>query len=215
MLQSADLHCRQVLHKRGQPFSSQVYFPITSLISVVASVQDGGTTEIASVGNDGLTGAEMLIGADSPINTCFCQVPGQALRMPVTDFRQALLTVPELRRIVSIYLQVFMRQTAQAGACAIVHAWEGRFARWLLQAQDRTGKDAMDLSRESMAEMLNVSHQNLSLMAGAFNGAGLIQYHYGYLRILNRKGLEEVSCECYGRGRDDACLIAGNPLAIA
>jgi CRP-like cAMP-binding protein len=214
MLQRTDLHSQQMLHEQGQPFSSHVYFPITSLVSVIVSLQDGTATEVACMGNDGFTGAEMFIGAHSPINTYFCQVSGQAWCISVADFRQALQTMPELRWITNTYLQIFINRTAQAGACTMVHAWEGRFACWLLQIQDRTGKNVVDLSRESMAEMLNVPRQNVTSMAGAFNKAGLIQYQDGQLRILNRQGLEEVSCECYGRDRETACLIAGNEPAM-
>ena len=210
MLEPADLDAQQMLHELGQPFSPYVYFPITGLVSVIVALQDGTATEVACVGNDGLTGVEILIGAQSPINTYVCQVSGQAWRMGVADFRQALETMPELRRITNTYLQIFMSRIVQAGACSIAHGWEGRFARWLLQVQDRTGKDAVDLSRESMAEMLNVPRQKVTVMAGAFNRAGLIQYQDGQLRILSRQGLEEVSCECYGRDRESACLIAGN-----
>jgi len=196
MLQPVELHANQVLHECGRTFSSHVYFPITSMVSVVVSMQDGVTTDVAAVGNEGFTGAEMLIGAESPINSYVCQIPGQALRMSVSEFQGALRAMPDLHLAASGYLQLFIYQIAQAGFCNIAHAWEGRFARLLLLVQDRTGKDALDLSREPLADMLNLQRQSVSLMAGAFNMAGLIEYQDGHLRIVNRQGLEEVSCEC-------------------
>jgi CRP-like cAMP-binding protein len=131
-----------------------------------------------------------------------CQIPGQAMRMTVTDFRRALKEVPELRQLAFGYLQCYMAQMAQSAACNSQHAVEARFARWMLVTHDRVEGDEFRLTQEFMAQMLGVHRPSVSLIANQFQAAGLLQYSRGLIRILNREGIEEVCCECYAQVRD-------------
>lgn len=196
-LQLTQLDAKQVLHERGKPFSSDIYFPTTSTISVILPLLDGAAVEVGTVGNEGFSAVEMIAGAGSPHNTYFCQIPGEAMRMSVVNFKHALETVPELRTLACDYLQCFMAQMAQSVACNSQHATEARFARWMLITHDRVAGDDFQLTQEFIAQMLGVHRPSVSLIANQFQQAGLIQYSRGQIRILNRKGIEEVACECY------------------
>lgn len=201
MLQTSDLAVRQVVHERDQPFTD-VYFPINATISAILPLLDGAAVEVGTVGNEGVSAAEMLAGADSPINNFVCQIAGKAVRMAAQDFRQALDTVPEFRKLAFGYLQCYMAQVAQSAACNSQHSVEARFARWMLITHDRVEGDDFWLTHEVMAQMLGVHRPSVSLIASQFQSAGLIRYSRGNIQIVNRPGLEEVCCECYAQVRD-------------
>ena len=197
MLQPVQLGIKQLLHERDKPFSPDIYFPTTCVISALLPLLDGAAVEVGSMGNEGFSGVEMMAGADSPMNTYFCQVPGEALRMSVADFKQALETVPELHRLALACLQGFMAQMAQSAACNGQHSVEARFARWMLLTHDRVEGDDFKLTQEFIATMLGVQRPSVSLVANQFQQAGLLKYSRGHVQILNRQGIEEVCCECY------------------
>lgn len=197
MLQPVQLGIKEMLHERGKPFSPYVYFPVNCAISAILPLLDGAAVEVGSVGNEGFSGVEMLTGADAPVNTYFCQIPGQAIRMAVADFMPALDTVPGLRKAAFGYLQGFLAQMAQSAACNGQHSVEARFARWMLITHDRVDGDEFKLTQEFMAQMLGVQRPSVSLVANQFQQAGLLRYSRGNVEILNRQGIEDVACECY------------------
>lgn len=124
------------------------------------------------------------------------------MRVAAQDFRQALDTVPGLRKLAFGYLQCYMAQMAQSAACNSQHAVETRFARWMLITHDRVEGDDFRLTQEFMAQMPGVHRPGVSLIASQFQSAGLIRYNRGGIHIVNRQGLEEVCCECYAQVRD-------------
>jgi CRP-like cAMP-binding protein len=186
-----------MLHERDKPFSSDIYFPTTCTVSVILPLVDGAAVEVGMVGNEGFSGVEMLAGAQSPTNTYFCQIPDEAIRMSVVDFKQALESLPELRKLAFAYLHCFMAQMAQSVACNSQHSTEARFARWMLITHDRVVGDEFKLTQEFIAQMVGVHRPSVSLVANEFQQAGMISYSRGAMRILNRQGIEEVACECY------------------
>lgn len=201
MLQATELTIKQVVHERDKPFTD-VYFPVNATISAILPLLDGAAMEVGTVGNEGVSATEMLAGADAPINNFVCQIPGKAMRIAAQDFRQALDTVPGLRKLAFGYLQCYMAQMAQSAACNSQHAVEARFARWMLITHDRVEGDDFRLTQEFMAQMLGVHRPSVSLIASQFQSAGLIRYNRGSIHIVNRQGLEEVCCECYAQVRD-------------
>lgn len=196
-LQTVQLEVKQMLHERDKPFSG-VYFPTTSVASALLPLLDGAAVEVGTVGNEGFSAVEMLAGAESPINDFICQVPGEAKRMSVADFQQALESVPELRKLAFGFLQCYMAQMAQSAACNGQHAVEARFARWLLITHDRVSGDDFYLTQEFLSQMLGVHRPSVSLIANQFQKAGLIRYSRGHVMVTDRAGIEDVCCECYG-----------------
>jgi CRP-like cAMP-binding protein len=209
LLQPAELAVKQVLYERGNPLSPYIYFPVNCGISAILPMQDGAAVEVGTVGNEGFCAVEVLTGADACINTYICQVPGQALRMSVADFMHALDKVPELSKLTRSYFQGYMSQVTQSVACNRLHSVEMRFARWMLITHDRVQGDEFELTQEFIAEMLGAQCPSVSLVAGQFQKAGLIQYSGGHMRILNRAGLEDTACECYFDVRDQFQRLLG------
>nr|WP_314621584.1 Crp/Fnr family transcriptional regulator [uncultured Noviherbaspirillum sp.] len=197
MLHPVQLEIGQILHERGKLFSSDIYFPITCVLSVILTLSDEAAVEVGSVGNEGFSGVEILAGAKAPFHAYLCQIPGKAIRMSMTDFRQALDAVPELHKLALGSLQVFMAQAAQSVACNSQHAMESRFACWMLLTHDRVEGDDFKLTQEFMAQMLGGYRPTVSVVANRFQQAGLLRYSRGHVYILNRQGIEEAACECY------------------
>ena len=197
VLHPVQLDIGHMLHERGKPFSSDIYFPVTCVLSVILTLRDDAAVEVGSVGNEGFSGVEMLTGAESPFHTYLCQIPGKAMRMSVADFRQALDTVPGLYRLALGSLQGFMAHMEQSAACTSQHAMEARFACWMLLTHDRVEGDDFKLTQEFMAQMLGVHRPSVSLIANRFQQAGLLRYSGGHVQILDRQGIEAVACECY------------------
>ena len=113
------------------------------------------------------------------------------------EFRQALKRCQSLDDLVKRYAAVRLRQTAQVVACNALHPATERLCRWLLMSHDRVGRDEFTMTQEFMSELLGVRRPSVSLIAGTLQGAGLITYKRGLIRVKNRRGLEESSCECY------------------
>jgi CRP-like cAMP-binding protein len=189
---------KQVLFVRDMPIE-HVYFPVTSVFSILSFMYNGTAVEVATVGNEGFAGIDILVGGVVATDTTICQVAGNSFRMPASKFKEAVTDDTPLRRIAQRYLRSYLSQVSQFVACNRLHTIEERFARWVLMTHDRVGGDAFRLTHEFLADMLGVHRPSVSLVAGSFQQAGLIKYSRGNLTILDRTGLEEVSCECYAK----------------
>jgi CRP-like cAMP-binding protein len=192
-----DLPIKQVLGERDESIS-YIYFPCTAVLSVLSQMLDGQMVEVGTIGNEGFYGIDVLIGGNLAIETTLCQVPGKALRMPVADFKRAIDGNTPLRQVAQRYLQAYLSQVSQSVACNRLHNIEARFARWILMTHDRVLGDEFYLTQEFLADMLGVQRPSVSIVAGAFQEAGTIQYHRGHMTILKREALEQACCECYG-----------------
>jgi CRP-like cAMP-binding protein len=173
-----------------------LYFPIDMVGSVLA-LTDSGMVEVGTVGNEGLIGLPVYLGARSSPGRALAQVPGRAERMEVADFQREIGRGGALRDVLQRYTLGFMTQVSQTTACNRTHSAEQRLARWLLLVHDRVQRDQFPLTQEFMAQMLGVRRATVSETAGALQQAGLIAYRRGMLTLRKRAGLEEVACECY------------------
>jgi CRP-like cAMP-binding protein len=207
-LEVVEIDFKDVIHQRGEPMA-HVYFPCTAVLSVLAYMQNGAAVEVATIGNEGFSGIELLIGTQAATETCVCQIAGQAYRMHSGDFRRLTETDTPLKRISQRFLQAYLSQISQTVACNRLHTLEERFARWILMTHDRVGKDDFYLTQEFLADMLGVHRPSVSLVAGAFQQAGLLRYSRGKMTILNRAQLEASSCECYALVADQARQLLG------
>lgn len=189
---SVDLTFKQC----GTPFK-HVMFPISSIISAVTRMQDGTDVEVTLIGREGLYGFQLALGHDSSASAAMVQIPGSMYQTACADFRNCLLADPDLRQRVLNYAMVNFETIAQFSGCNRLHPSNERLARWLLMAHDRVAGDELLLTHEFLSTMLGVRRPAVSLAAAALEQAGLIQYGYGRICILNRAGLERASCECY------------------
>lgn len=191
------LKVRQILHKHGEPLS-EVYFPGRSVCSITNMMEDGGVVEVATVGREGLVGISAVFGAPLATGEAFVQVAGEpAAVMSVDAFRREMDRRGAFYERVTRYSQAFVNMLMQSVACNGLHSAEQRCCRWLLMTHDRVGHDEFALTHEFLAIMLGVRRPTVTLVMADLARAGVVTHVRGHVRIADRKGLEDTSCECY------------------
>jgi CRP-like cAMP-binding protein len=198
----------QPIFASGEP-ASHVWFPDSGVISIVALGDQGSAIEVATVGHEGMSGLAVVLGGDAMIFSSMVQVPGHGWRIETSAFRQLLERRPAFRSIMLRYVLATVTQMGQNAACAHLHSTEARCARWLLLAHDDVEGDTFPLTQDYLAMMLGVTRPSVSGVASSLQKAGLIGYVRGQIRILDRPGLEALSCECYGIVRREFARLLG------
>jgi CRP-like cAMP-binding protein len=195
-LEPVELGVKELVYDAEEPIS-QVYFPTTAVLSMIARVDGEASVEVATIGREGMAGLPVFLGVTASPNTVFAQVPGMALRMRAEQLREVLTGDGALHGQLHRYIQATMVLLAQNVACNRLHSTEERAARWLLMTADRVGADMFPLTQEFLAQMLGVRRATVSLTAGLLHQAGLISYRRGVITIDDRAGLRDAACECY------------------
>ncbi len=180
-----------------------VYFPVSGLISVVATMKDGATIEIGMIAREGMYSVSAILSEDTPSETTMVQLPGHALQMKALLLRKAMQADAALQRLLLRYTQATLSAAAQSAACNRLHPLEQRCARWLLACHDRTDADTFPMTHELLAMMLGVRRPGITFAAQALQKNGLIAYSHGSLTVVDRSGLEAAACECYRVIRDE------------
>lgn len=196
-----DLVFAEVLCSSGERIR-QVYFPIGSFISLITVLDESRKLEVGIIGNEGMLGISLALGIDTSPQQALVQGAGTALRMSTAAFHRQCQRNELLRGDLHRYVHVLMSQLAQTAACTHYHLLEGRLARWLLLSRDRAQSDHFRLKHEFLAHMLGAQRGGISLAASALQARGLITYSRGILDIIDGKGLELASCQCYRQGND-------------
>jgi CRP-like cAMP-binding protein len=173
-----------------------VHFPSACFISL-SSNGNPGSFEVALIGDEGMLGLPLALGIEAAHGRALVQGGGAALRMSAARFKLELKRSPALRRTVSRYVFVLMSQLGLAVACNRFHVVEQRLARWLLMTADRAHSASFSLTQVKLASMLGVRRVGITKAASVLQGRKLIKYSRGSITILDRDGLEKVSCGCY------------------
>jgi CRP-like cAMP-binding protein len=196
-LEPVDFSIQQTLFPAEEEVTA-AYFVETGIITMLARLEDGSLAEVGLVGREGMAGLPLVFGtAISPVEAV-AEIPGRSLRVAAPAFRQALKESPALLALLLRYAQAFYAQVSLAAGCHAAHDLPHRLARWLLMAHDRVGADEFPMTHEIIAQMLGVRRAGITVFAGLLQNAGLIRYGRGRITILDRAGLEDASCECYG-----------------
>jgi CRP-like cAMP-binding protein len=196
-LKTVSLKFKQTLQKVDEDIRT-IYFPGGGVCSVVSVMEDGRTVEVATVGNEGMIGITAFLGDERPSGAAMVQVPEvDAQIMSVATFKKEVERRGPFRDVIARYFQAFVALVMQSSACNSLHPVEQRCARWLLMTHDRVGRDEFALTQEFLSVMLGVRRPTVTLVAGALQKAGLIDYGHKRIIVLNRKGLEAASCECH------------------
>ena len=196
-LETVTLEVKDFLYETDRPIE-YVYFPIDCVTSTIATMRDGRTVEVGTIGKEGMDGLPVFLGAQTAPLDSFCQVPGDAARMTAEALRSEVGPGDRLYELLRRFTEATLVFAAQSSACNRLHSVEQRCSRWILHTHDRVGKDEFYLTQEFLSQMLGVRRASVSEVASAFQGEGLISYRRGNLRIADRCGLEAVSCECHG-----------------
>jgi CRP-like cAMP-binding protein len=195
-LELVSLNFKQIIYAPDEPIE-YVYFPNSGVISLVNVTEDGKTVEAGMVGNEGMAGIPVLLGADKMPSLAISQVVGDAVRMKADVFKREVTPGTSLYKLLLRYTQALLNQISQSVACNSLHPVERRCCRWLLMCHDRVRSDQFMLTQELLSQMLGVRRASVSVVAATVQKAGLIRYNRGRITIVDREGLEAGSCECY------------------
>ncbi len=199
-LETVETRYREVLVD-DEDTLERIYFPNCGVISVLGVYSDGATCEMATVGREGMTGFQEILGARVSTVRLLTQIEGNAVRMTRKKFDAALVKYPTFRKLMNLYLQVLLDQVMLSGACNTAHSVKQRLARWLLMMLDRQDGDELGITQDLIAEMLSVHRPTATKALRVLQKAGLIRARRGGIEIKDREGLMTVSCECYQLNR--------------
>jgi CRP-like cAMP-binding protein len=195
-LQILETDIRLNVYEPGKPIKD-VYFPLSAIFSLVAISDGRAGVEVATTGREGMVGLPVFLGTATSPHAAFCQIKGAAARLPVDVFRNSLSDSRVLHRALNRFTHSMMVQVAQNVVCNNSHSTVRRAARWLLTTHDRVARDEFGLTQEFMAQMLGVRRPTVSETARRLQSQGYIRYSRGMMTIVDRRGLEKASCQCY------------------
>ena len=186
----------EVLYESGVQLR-YVYFPTTSILSLLYVMEDGASAEIAIVGNEGILGISLFMGGESTPSRAVVQSAGHAFRLKAALLKNEFGRFGPTMHLLLRYTQALITQMAQTAVCNRHHSVHQQLCRWLLLSLDRLQTNELSMTQELIANMLGVRREGVTEAAGKLQGAGLISYQRGRITVLDRPGLEARSCECY------------------
>ena len=173
------------------------YFPTTAIVSLHYILESGSSSEIASVGNEGILGISLFMGGDTTPSSAVVQTAGHGYRLPYRLLKSEFNRAGLLQRLLLRYTQSLLTEMFQIAACNRHHSIEQQLCRWLLLILDRLPSNELIMTQELVASALGVRREGITEAAGKLQRAGLIRYRRGHIAVLERSGLEAVACECY------------------
>jgi CRP-like cAMP-binding protein len=195
-LEVVPLPLAHVMYESGVAMQ-HVYFPITAIVSLLYVMHDGSSAEIAVVGNEGLVGVSIFMGGESTPSRAVVQSAGIGCRVKAAFLMQEFEHAGPVQHLLLRYTQALLTQMAQTAVCNRHHSLDQQLCRWLLLSLDRLQGDELVMTQELIANMLGVRREGVTEGAVRLQKAGLISYVRGHITVLDRKGLELRTCECY------------------
>jgi len=174
-----------------------VYFPTTSIVSLLYVMEDGASAEIAIVGNEGILGISLFMGGDTTPSRAVVQSAGHGYRLKADRLKNEFERFGSTMHLLLRYTQALITQMAQTAVCNRHHSVDQQLCRWLLLSLDRLSSNELRMTQELIANMLGVRREGVTEAAGKLQDAGLIVYRRGRITVLDRPGVESRSCECY------------------
>jgi CRP-like cAMP-binding protein len=192
-----------------------MYFPRSGIVSLLYVMENGDTSEIAMVGNEGVVGTAILVDSQSTPARAVVQVSGEAYLLKAELEDREFQRGGDFQFVLLRYMQVLLAQMAQTAVCNRHHPVEKQLCRWLLLCLDRVISDELNMTQELIASRLGVRREGVTEAAGRLQEAGLIKYSRGKIHVLDREGLEKRSCECYRAVRNEYDrLLVELPVAV-
>jgi CRP-like cAMP-binding protein len=195
-LEPVNLPLGKVLYESGSRLT-HVYFPTTSIVSLLYVMEDGASAEIAVVGHEGIVGISLFMGGGSTPSRAVVQSAGQGFRLRASTIQDEFGRVGSVMHLLLRYTQALITQMAQTAVCNRHHSLDQQLCRWLLLSLDRLPSGELVMTQELIANMLGVRREGVTEAAGHLQEAGLIQYRRGHIKVLDRQKLEKRVCECY------------------
>ena len=195
-LERVDMPLGMVLYESGAKLS-HVYFPTTSVVSLLYMMEDGATSQIAMVGYEGLVGISLFMGGLTTPSRAVVQSAGQGFRLKAHLMLQEFNRAGPVMHLLLRYTQALITQMTQTAVCNRHHALDEQLCRWLLLSLDRLNTSELVMTQELISNLLGVRREGVTEAAGHLQEAGLISYRRGHITVLDRHGLERRTCECY------------------
>jgi len=195
-LEAVEMPLGEVLYESGAKLR-HVYFPVTSIVSLLYVMEDGASAEIAVVGNEGMLGISLFMGGETTPSHAVVQSAGQGVRLKAHLLKEEFARFGPMMHLLLRYTQALITQMAQTAVCNRHHSVDQQLCRWLLLSLDRLATNELSMTQELIANMLGVRREGVTEAAGKLQDAGLIRYQRGRIAVLDRPGLEARSCECY------------------
>src|SRR5512132_341861 len=207
-LQQVSFSLGEVVYEFGGHLD-YVFFPTTSIVSLLYTMENGSSAEMGLTGNDGVVGIALFMGGGTMPNRAVVQSAGDALRMTASVLRDEFARGGEFQHLLLRYTQALITQISQTAVCNRLHAVEQQLCRWLLLSHDRVKADELIMTQELIADMLGVRREGVTVAAGRLQDEGAISYVRGHIKILDRQKLEETVCECYRVVKDEFDRLLG------
>jgi CRP-like cAMP-binding protein len=186
----------EVLYESGTQ-QTHIYFPTTAIVSLLYVMESGASAEIAVVGNEGAVGISLFMGGESTPSRAVVQSAGQGVRLKASIIKDEFKRSGPVMHVLLRYTQALITQMAQTAVCNRHHSLDQQLCRWLLLSMDRLHGNELVMTQELIANMLGVRREGVTEGALKLQKAGLIRYSRGHITVLDRKGLESRTCECY------------------
>lgn len=201
-LEQVEMPLDQVLCDTGRT-SSHVYFPTTAVVSLVSTMRSGAPAEVATVGNDGMVCISLFMGGQSTTTRAVVRIAGRGWRLPAQVMKAEFNRSAAVMTLMLRYTQALIAQMGQLAACNRHHTIEQQLCRLLLSSLDRVQGSEVEMTQELIANTLGVRREGVTLSAHKLQAGGMIHYARGRISVLDRPGLEQRSCECYGEVRTE------------
>jgi len=207
-LQEVSFSLGEVVYEFGGHLD-YVYFPTTSIVSLLYTMENGTSAEMGLTGNDGVVGIALFMGGGTMPNRAVVQSAGGALRMKAKVLQDEFAQGGKFQRLLLRYTQALITQISQTAVCNRLHSVEQQLCRWLLLSHDRVKSDELIMTQELIADMLGVRREGVTVAAGRLQDDGAISYVRGHIKILDRQKLEQTVCECYRVVKDEFDRLLG------
>jgi CRP-like cAMP-binding protein len=196
-LAQVDLERGRLLYDPGDRIDT-IYFPLDGVISLMTLMENGAAIESATIGREGALGLMAAVAPRQSLSRAIVQTPVRACRIGAAALHDAWAKSPRIRDLVDRHNEALFGHAIQSVACNALHSVEARFCRWLLTCHDRISTDTVALTQEFLADMLGVQRTTVTAVARSLQEKGVIRYRRGVVDIMDRPGLEALTCECYG-----------------
>ena len=212
-LELVEMKLGDVVYESGDSLR-YVYFPIDSIVSLLYVMESGASGEISVVGNEGLVGVAVFMGGESTSSRAVVQSAGVAYRLRGQKLKEEFNKHGELLHLILRYTQALITQMAQTAVCNRHHSIDQQLCRWLLLSLDRLPGNRLTMTQELIANMLGVRRAGVTDAAGKLPRQGIIEYSRGQITVLDRAGLERLSCECYAVVKRETDRLLPSPPAL-
>lgn len=196
VLEMLTLFAKETVHENAEEIH-YAFFPLDCIVALISSVDEKATVEVGLIGNEGMIGAPILMGAKQSTNQALILSEGKALRLPASVLKKEAKRSTRLREVLLSYAHSLLAQSAQLAACHRYHSPKARLARLFLMIDDRVTTAELRITQDLLARLLGTRRATVTQAANQLQEQGVIRYVRGRIRFLDRKGLESQACSCY------------------